>query len=172
MSLTKELCSNWKSWQNDPNFGGNTNPGPESGAPPPKNILTDLFGATRCNAAKAGEEFDCNVGDIGLYNYGAARQFQQTMDNRITENNTSMSAVSPAIGTVIPNSSPKSNICKSSYQKPLDINFSKVTDLTQAKISALQKTWGNQRGNPKSYINGGTHVDNVSLSPVVTGKLA
>ena len=171
MSLTKKLCDNWHSWKTDPNFIG-SDPGPESGAPPPKNNLTALYGPTRCLAANVGEEFDCNVGDVGLYNYGAVRQFQQTMDTRIAENNTSMTAVLPAVGSVIPDSSPKSNICKSSYQKPLDIDFSKVTDLTQAKISALQKTWGNQRGNPKSYINGGTHVDNVSLSPVVTGKLA
>jgi hypothetical protein len=169
MSLTKELCDNWSQWQDDANYLPVDNPGPESGAPPPQEILSQLFGDTRCMAATAGEEFDCNIGDVGLYNYGAARQFQETQDNLITENNTSMTAVYPAIGNVIPDSSPTSNICKSSYKKPLNIDFSKVTDLTQAKISALQKTWGNVRS--KQLINGGTHVDNVSLSTMVQGKL-
>ena len=169
MSLTQILCKNWPTWKDDPNFA---QMGAELGAPPPKKEDQTLLGDTSCMPAEKGKEFDCNIGDVGLYEYDAVRNFQQTMDNRITDNNTSMTAVKPAIGTVIPNSSPTSNICKSSYKKPLEIDFGKVTDLTQAKISALQKTWGNKRGKPKQLINGGVHVDNIYLSEKVQGSLA
>ena len=173
MALLEKVSKNWNTVTNQPNCSSACDSydglyckdtdfldqGNQSAFPPPTQNA-ELMGPTICRSSSESinKEFDCNVGIVGLYDYNSVNTFRTNYDSNAK--NYSLAAMDTKTGTVIEGSQ-GDNICKKAYDKDLEIDFGKFNSLEEAPITVLHKTWGNVR--KKTYINGGTHVNNVDL---------